>query len=100
MPEFELAAEALIHQARLQGGRRVTGHVEKVRAGGAGPLIVREAEELRAQAVVMPLPPRTSGSVFGKTAETVLSRRPCRVIIHVDAPSPERPLATGGRAAN
>jgi basic amino acid/polyamine antiporter, APA family len=30
----------------------------------------------------MPLPPRRTGSsLFGKTLETVLSERPCRVII-------------------
>jgi basic amino acid/polyamine antiporter, APA family len=84
LPEQELAAQALIEQARLQGGRRVTGHAEKVRAGGAGRLIVREARELRAQAVVMPLPPRSGGTLFGKTLETVLAERPCRVIIQSD----------------
>ncbi len=84
MPELELAAGAIIDQAKLQGGRRVTGHLEKVRAGGAGRLIITEATELRAQAIVMPLPPRVSGSVFGKTLETVLAKRPCRVIIHYD----------------
>ncbi len=72
MPEQELAAQALIEQARLQGGRRVTGHWEKVRAGQAGRLIVEEARELRARAIVMPLPPRQAGPVFGKTLETVL----------------------------
>ena len=59
LPEAERAADAIIEQARLQGGRRVTGHVEKVRAGGAGRMIVEEARTLRAQAIVMPLPPRT-----------------------------------------
>ena len=44
MPEQELAAQAIIEQAQLQGGRRVTGHVEKVRAGQAGRLIVNEAK--------------------------------------------------------
>jgi basic amino acid/polyamine antiporter, APA family len=29
----------------------------------------------------MPLPPRTGTTLFGKTVETVLSERPCRVII-------------------
>ena len=36
MPEQELAAQAIIEQARIQGGRRVSGHYEKVRAGQAG----------------------------------------------------------------
>jgi len=53
-----------------------------VRAGEGGRRIVDEARELRAQAVVLPLPRRKDGSsVFGKTLETVLSERPCRVII-------------------
>jgi len=92
MPEQEEAAHALIEQARLQGGRRVTGHWEKVRAGQAGRLIVEEARELRARAIVMPLPPRQAGSVFGKTLETVLQDRPCRVIIQTD-PAVQRPKA-------
>jgi APA family basic amino acid/polyamine antiporter len=29
----------------------------------------------------MPLPPRQGPTVFGKTVETVLTERPCRVII-------------------
>jgi APA family basic amino acid/polyamine antiporter len=77
----DLAARAVIQQARLQGGRRVTGHVERVRPGQTGRLIVEEARELRAVAIVMPLPPRTGTTLFGKTVETVLSDRPCRVII-------------------
>ena len=60
MPEQERAAQTIVEQARLQGGRRVTGHYEKVRAGQAGRLIVEEARELRATAIVMPLPPRQS----------------------------------------
>src|SRR4051794_29338451 len=84
LPDQELAAQAVIEQARLQGGRRVSGHVEKVRPGGAGRLIVREAEEMQARAIVMPLPPRQGPTVFGKTVETVLTERPCRVIIQSD----------------
>src|SRR5204863_353619 len=36
LPEQELAARAIIEQARTQGGRRVTGHVERVRTGQGG----------------------------------------------------------------
>ena len=37
---------------------------------------------MRAAAIVMPLPRRVNGaSLFGKTLETVLAERPCRVII-------------------
>ena len=56
LPEHELGAQTIIEQAKLQGGRRVTGHWEKVRAGRAGRLIVEEAREMGAQAIVMPLP--------------------------------------------
>ena len=72
----------MIEQARIQGGRRVTGHWEKVRAGQAGRRIIDEAEDMRASAIVMALPRRVAGaSLFGKTIETVLADRPCRVII-------------------
>jgi len=43
---------------------------------------------MRATAVVMGLPRRVDGaSVFGKTVETVLAERPCRVVIE-SAPEP------------
>jgi APA family basic amino acid/polyamine antiporter len=87
MPDQELAAQAIIEQARIQGGRRVSGHVEKVRPGGAGRLIVDEAKEMQARAIVMPLPPRQGATVFGKTIETVLTSRPCRVIIQSEPSS-------------
>jgi APA family basic amino acid/polyamine antiporter len=95
LPAAEQAAESIIEQARLQGGRRVTGHIEKVRSGGAGRMIVSEARELRAQAIVAPLPPRSGATLFGKTLETVLAERPCRVIIQSDAakvPPSKRPI--------
>ncbi|MBA3263144.1 MAG: universal stress protein [Thermoleophilaceae bacterium] len=82
LPDEEARAASLIDSARVRGGRRVTGHWEKVRPGGAGRRIVEEAREIRARALVMSLPPRRAGmSLFGKTVETVLSERPCRVII-------------------
>ncbi len=84
LPDQELAAQEVIEQAKLQGGRRVTGHYEKVRAGQAGRLIVNEAKEMSAKVIVMALPPRTGATVFGKTVETVLAERPCRVIIQHD----------------
>ncbi len=82
MPELELAAQAVIEQAKVQCGRRVTGHWQKVRPGQAGRAIVDEAREIQARAIVMPLPERAGGSsIFGRTLETVLAERPCRVII-------------------
>ena len=82
MREAEAEAQSIIEQARVQAGRRVTGHWEKVRPGQAGRRIIQEAEDMRATAIVMGLPRRVAGaSVFGKTLETVLANRPCRVII-------------------
>jgi basic amino acid/polyamine antiporter, APA family len=81
-PEQDRRAASMIDAARVTGGRRVTGHWEKVRPGQAGRRIVEEAREIRARAIVMSLPERRAGkSLFGKTLETVLAERPCRVII-------------------
>jgi APA family basic amino acid/polyamine antiporter len=93
MPREEAAADSIIEQAKLLGGGRVSGHWEKVRAGQAGRRIIEEAQDMRAAAVVMTLPRRVAGtSVFGKTIETVLAERPCRVIIEA------RPGSTVGAA--
>ena len=82
LPEQESRAQAAIDSARVLGGRRVTGHWEKVRPGQAGRRIVDEARSIRARAIVMSRPPRRTGtSLFGRTLETVLAERPCRVII-------------------
>jgi APA family basic amino acid/polyamine antiporter len=95
MPAQEARAQQAIDAARVRGGRRVTGHWEKVRAGEAGRRIVLEARDIRARAIVMALPPRRTGaSVFGRTVETVLAERPCRVIIDSSLPaSPARVAA-------
>ena len=82
MREQEAKAASVIDSARVRGGRRVTGHWEKVRPGQGGRRIVEEAREIHARAIVMSLPPRRAGkSLFGKSLETVLAERPCRVII-------------------
>src|SRR5947208_8169538 len=82
MPEEERRAQEIIDSARVLGGRRVTGHWEKVRPGEAGRRIVDEARAIRARAIVLPLPPRRAGfPVFSRTLETVLAERPARVII-------------------
>ena len=93
LPDAEAAAWSLIEQARVQAGARVSGHVERVRSGQAGRRIVEEAVDMRAAAIVMPLPRRVDGaSLFGKTLETVLAERPCRVIIE-SAPAPQKARA-------
>jgi APA family basic amino acid/polyamine antiporter len=83
LPEQEAKALAAIDSARVLGGRRVTGHWEKVRPGEAGRRVVDEALAMRARAIVMPLTPSRRGGapVFSRTHETVLETRPCRVII-------------------
>ena len=85
-----------IDSARVRGGRRVTGHWEKVRAGRGRAADRRGgARDPGARAIVMTLPPkRTGASLFGRTLETVLAERPCRVII--DSP-PAR--SSAGRGA-
>ena len=100
----EAAARSLIEQARVQGGGRVSGHWEKIRPGQAGRRIIEEARTMQAAAVVMPLPRRVSGgSLFGRTLETVLTERPCRIIIESTPPSRNTPAgpsrqSTGARS--
>jgi APA family basic amino acid/polyamine antiporter len=88
MSDAEAAADSVIEQARIQAGRRVSGHREKIRPGQAGRRIVDEARDMRAAAIVLAMPPRvTGGSLFGKTIETVLAERPCRVVIETQPPA-------------
>ena len=98
MKEAEAAADTVIEQARRStAGGACPGHVEKIRAGQAGRRIIEEAADMRAAAIVMPLPRRIDGaSLFGKTLETVLSERPCRVIIES---SPDHAVARRRRQA-
>ena len=94
LPEQEALAQQAIDSARVLGGRRVTGHWEKVRPGQAGRRVIDEALAIEARAIVMPRPRKRPGSsLFGRTLETVLEERPCRVIIDSE------PLAGAGQAA-
>src|SRR5436190_8936827 len=83
LPELERIAQQTIDSARALGGRRVTGHWEKVRPGQGGRRIVDEAREIKARAIIMAIPQRgrAAGSQFGRTLETVLADRPTRVIV-------------------
>ena len=99
MPEQERRAQEVIEQARVQGGRRVSGHWEKVRPGEVGRRIVDEAREMRAKAVVLPLPQRAGGgTLFGRSLETVLTERPCRIIIE-SQPGGRAPVPVPGQPA-
>jgi basic amino acid/polyamine antiporter, APA family len=97
LPEAEATAQAIIEAARqwARRGQRIKGRIAKVRAGEAGSRIVREALQSRAKALVMPMPHhRPAGKVLSKTLETVLGKRPCRVIIDSEQAYPlQRPKA-------
>jgi len=100
LEDAEASAASVIEQARVHGGRRVSGHYEKVRAGQAGRRIIEEAVQMRAAAMVLALPRRVGGaSLFGKTLETVLAERPCRVIIESAPPGPDEARRDAARRA-
>lgn len=77
----EVAARSKLERAKLICGQRVSGSVERVRMGGAGNAIVDEAKAINAAAIVMPLRYRGAAPLYGKTLQTVLAKRPCRVIV-------------------
>jgi APA family basic amino acid/polyamine antiporter len=81
LPEAESEARTKVEQAKLIGGRRITGHVHPVRRGQAGQAIVDEACEIDAAAIVMSLRYRNGTPLYGKALQTVLAKRPCRVIV-------------------
>jgi basic amino acid/polyamine antiporter, APA family len=85
-------AQAKIARTKLICGRRVSGHVERVRPGQAGQMIVEDASAIKAAAVVMQLRYRDGVPLYGKTLQTVLAKRPCRVIVSA---SPEQAGVSG-----
>jgi APA family basic amino acid/polyamine antiporter len=79
-------------------GQRVSGHVHPVRLGQAGQAIVEEAREIDAAAIVMPLRYRGGAPLYGKTLQTVLAKRPCRVIVAANpGEAQEQPSAAARR---
>ncbi|HEY7949917.1 MAG TPA: amino acid permease [Solirubrobacterales bacterium] len=84
LPAQESEVQSKIEQAKLIGGQRVTGHVERVRPGQAGYAIADEAELISAAAVVVGLRYRNGRPLYDKTLQTVLGQRPCRVIVVSD----------------
>ena len=84
LSEAEEEAQSKIEQAKLIGGQRVTGHVERVRPGQAGYAISDEAKLINAAAVVVGLRYRNGRPLYDKTLQTVLGERPCRVIVVSD----------------
>src|SRR5919197_1503415 len=77
----ESAAQSKIEQAKLIAGQRVSGRVQRVRPGQAGQAIVDEAKRIQAAAIVMPLRYRNGSPLYGKTLQTVLAKRPTRVLV-------------------
>jgi basic amino acid/polyamine antiporter, APA family len=75
------AAQSKIEQAKLIGGMRVTGHVHRARPAQAGRSIADEARELKASALVIGLRYRGGAPLYGRTLQTLLAERPCRVIV-------------------
>ncbi|MBI2691451.1 MAG: universal stress protein [Solirubrobacterales bacterium] len=92
LPTAESKAASVIERARVLGGRRVTGHWVKVRSGEAGSRIVHEANEINARAIVFPLKPDLSGSLFSPAVQKVLAARPCRVILTSDSAEKSAPV--------
>jgi APA family basic amino acid/polyamine antiporter len=84
LPEQESDAQSKIEQAKLIGGQRVTGHVDRVRPGQAGYAIAAEAKMIKAAAIVVGLRYRNGAPLYDKTLQTVLAERPTRVIVVSD----------------
>jgi APA family basic amino acid/polyamine antiporter len=80
----ESAAQSKIEQAKLIGGLRVTGHVERVRPGQSGYAIAEEARMINAAAIVIGLRFRNGQPMYDETLQTVLAERPTRVIVVSD----------------
>jgi len=93
LPRQEADAQSKIEQAKLIGGQRVTGHVERVRPGQAGYSIADEAGLISAAAVVVGLRYRNGRPLYDKTLQTVLGERPCRVIVVSDPAVESQPWA-------
>jgi APA family basic amino acid/polyamine antiporter len=81
LPKEESRAQSSIERAKLIAGQRVSGHIEHVRPGQAGKAIVEDAKAINAAAIVVPLRYRNGAPLYGKTLQTVLTARPCRVIV-------------------
>jgi APA family basic amino acid/polyamine antiporter len=92
LEEREEEANSKIEQAKIIGGMRVTGHVVRVRPGQEARTIIEEAKDIKAAAIVMPLRYRNGKPLYGRTLQTVLAKRPTRVIVAAEpgstAPQP------------
>jgi APA family basic amino acid/polyamine antiporter len=86
MGEREAEALSKIERAKLIAGRRVTGHVERVRPAQAGYSISGEARQIDAAAIIIGMRFSNGAPRYDKTLQTVLGERPCRVIVVSERP--------------
>jgi APA family basic amino acid/polyamine antiporter len=84
----ESEAASKIERAKLIGGQRVTGHVERIRPGQAGYSIAEEAGAIKASAIVVGMQRRDGTPIYDQTIRTVLAERPCRVIVVSEGATP------------
>ena len=91
LEDAEAEANSMIEQSKLIGGLRVTGHIERVRPGQEARAIIEEVRSIKAAAVVMPLRYRNGKPLYGKTLQTVLAKRPTRVIVAAQ-PGEQQPV--------
>jgi basic amino acid/polyamine antiporter, APA family len=102
LPQAEEKAQAVIETARQWAGRgqRIRGQIVKVRPREAGHRIVEVTRHSGADAIVLAMAQhrQSNGKLLSPALETVLRKRPCRVIIDsartqplVRADTPPRP---------
>jgi basic amino acid/polyamine antiporter, APA family len=91
LEDAEAEANSLIEQSKLIGGLRVTGHIARVRPGQEARAIIEEARSIKAAAIVMSLRYRNGKPLYGKTLQTVLAKRPTRVIVAAQ-PGEQQPV--------
>ena len=100
IPDEESEAQSKIERAKLICGRRVTGEVVRVRPGQAGSAIIEPRASGKATAIVMQLRYRGGVPLYGRTLQTVLAGRPCRVLVSAQPDearlqAPAQPVPTG-----
>jgi APA family basic amino acid/polyamine antiporter len=93
LEDAESEAQSKIEQAKIIGGMRVTGHIIRVRPGQEARAIIEEARDIKAAAIVMPLRYRNGKPLYGRTLQTVLAKRPTRVIVAAQ-PGSKPPVPT------
>jgi basic amino acid/polyamine antiporter, APA family len=89
LEQAESEAQSKVERAKLIGGLRVTGHVDRVRPGQAGYAIAEEARMINAAAIVIGLRFRNGQPLYDETLQTVLAERPTRVIVVSDPDAEE-----------